>query len=187
FLSQDLLAVYENADTYASTWRQVGNIFACSALIHFYLDGFIWKMRDAKVRADLGMQPAPVPAPTPAGGRAGEARHWAFVTVLVASSLALGASERWHWTEASQRAGMAANLSALIPNNGYAHFLRAVELRGQGNIEAARLHYEKAVALDTNYNFTLPVVGDLALAAGDTMAALRAYEKARQLDPRDAL
>src|SRR5690606_18201949 len=90
-------------------------------------------------------------------------------------------------TEASQRAGMAANLSALIPNNGYAHFLRAVELRGQGNIEAARLHYEKAVALDTNYNFTLPVVGDLALAAGDTMAALRAYEKARQLDPRDAL
>ena len=185
FLSQDLLAVYENADTYGSTWRQIGNVFACSALIHFYLDGFIWKMRDAKVRADLGLQAAP--APTPAGARAGDVKHWVFVTVLVASSLALWASERCHWTESSQRAGMAANLSALIPNNGYAHFLRAAELRGQGEVEAARFHYEKAIALDTNYNFTLPVVAELALASGDTLSAIHAYERARRLDPGDAL
>lgn len=185
FLSQDLIALYEGSRTYAGAWSRLGNIFACSALIHFYLDGFIWKVRDARVRADLGMAAAPIAtAPAPQGAAT---RHWAFVAVLVVASLALGASERIYGAEAARREGMAANLAAIIPNNSYAHYLRATELAAAERPEEALAHYERAMALDAHFDFAISEVAELRLKLGDTAAALAAFEKARVLDPEDAM
>lgn len=196
FLSQDMLSVYENGTAYGSALSQIGNIFVCSALIHFYVDGFIWKMRDAKVREDLGMRAAVAAgegSPTPRreasgrwGGRSPDGKHWAFVVLVLGISLALGVSERLRWTQ-GQQAGLASSLVDLVPRSGYAHFLRASELRQQGRLDSARLHYRRAIDLDTNFAFTQVLLADLELQLGDTAAALRAYEKARLVDPADPM
>lgn len=194
FLSQDMLGVYENDGVYGSVLRQIGNIFICSALIHFYLDGFIWKMRDAKVREDLGMQSVPLPSAAPAaamatggtpGGRDGTGlRHWAFVVLVLGVSFALGISERLQWTQ-GQKSGVASSLVDLIPNSGYAHFLRATELKQQGLLDSAREHYRRAARLDTNLVFVRPLIAELEIRLGDTAAAIASYEKARREDPED--
>jgi tetratricopeptide (TPR) repeat protein len=196
FLSQDMLSVYENGGAYGSVLRQIGNVFVCSALIHFYLDGFIWKMRDAKVREDMGMQAVPGgtapealstgPAPRRRSGWNADARHWAFVVLVLGVSAALGLSERLRWTR-GQEAGVASSLVDLVPNSGYAHFLRASDLRRQGLLDSARAHYRRAVDLDSNFAFTRSLIADLDLQLGDTAAALASYEKARAQEPGDPL
>lgn len=181
FLSQDTLNLYQNRGVYGNLFSQIGMVFAASALIHFYMDGFIWKVRDPSVRADLGMA-ATAPAPPPA--RRGEVRHWAFIVMLFSASVALATSEYAHGKN-KNLPGVPANLIALIPGSGYAHFLRAAELVGEGNLEAARTHYETAIALDTNFAFLHPLVANLDLGLGDTAAAIASYEKAWRLDARD--
>lgn len=183
FLSQDTLNIYQNRGVYGSLLSQVGMVFAASALIHFYMDGFIWKVRDATVRADLGMD-APAAARAPARG--GEVRHWAFIVVLFSGSIALATSEYAHGKD-KHIPGMPANLIALIPGSGYAHFLRAAELVGEGVLDSARSHYRAAIALDTNFGFLHPLVADLDLRLGDTAAAIASYEKALRLDSRDTV
>jgi tetratricopeptide (TPR) repeat protein len=191
-LGQDLLGVYENRGVHESALRQLGNIFACSALIHFYLDGFIWKVRDAKVLEDLGMKTdAAMLRPGTSStslldkiGGVAAVKHWSFVILFFAGSIALAASERLHWT-ASEKAGISSSLVDLIPQNGYAHFMRGTDLAREGKAEAARTHYLKAIALDTNYGFLHELVGELSLGLKDTATAITAYEKARALEPWD--
>lgn len=185
-IGHDLLAVYENRAAYGSFWSQLGTIFACSALIHFYLDGFIWKVRDAKVLQDLGMKTRDAaPPPPPRTWNLATVKHWAFVGVFLTGSLALAASERFHWTEA-QKTGISASLVEAIPRNGYAHFLHGTDLAATGDLEAARAAYHRAIALDTNYAFLEILVADLSLRLADTSGAIAAFEKARAQDPLDA-
>ncbi len=185
-VGHDLLNVYENRAAYGSFWSQLGTIFACSALIHFYLDGFIWKVRDAKVMEDLGMKTQASPSPPrPAWGNVATLKHWAFVGVMLTGSLALAASERFHWTEA-HKTGLSASLVEAIPRNGYAHFLHGTDLATEGELEAARSAYHRAIALDTNFRFLEALVAELSLRLADTNAAIAAFEKARALAPLDA-
>ncbi len=183
-VGHDLLEVYENRAAYSSFWSQVGTIFACSALIHFYLDGFIWKVRDAKVLQDLGMKAGTAAPPPPRRWSLATVKHWAFVGVFLTGSLALAASERFHWTE-EQKKGMSASLVEAIPRNGYAHFLHGTDLASAGDLEAARAAYHRAIALDTNYAFLEILVADLSLRLADTNGAIAAFEKARAQDPLD--
>jgi tetratricopeptide (TPR) repeat protein len=181
FLSQDVLNIYENKSAYESVIRQIGNVFACSALIHFYLDGFIWKLRDVKVRRDMGVGVDAGEAPRAASG----VRHWVLVAVFFTAAFGLAASERFHWSDA-ERHNQYSNLVELVPNSGYAQFMRASELRAQGDAKAARGHYLRAIEMDTNYAFTRAFVADLEYRMGDTAAAIASYEKARAQDPGDA-
>lgn len=183
FLSADTLNIYQNKGVYGSVFSQIGMVFAASALIHFYMDGFIWKVRDAKVREDLGMNtPGSAVVNT---GPPGDGRHWVFVAVVFVGSIALGASEYVHGKEKGLP-GMPANLVALIPGNAYAHFMRGGELAQQGALDSARAHYQKAIALDTNFKFLHVTVADLDLRLGDTAAAMASLEGALADDPTDA-
>jgi tetratricopeptide (TPR) repeat protein len=146
------------------------------------MDGFIWRVRDAKVREDLGMG---APAPDAASPGTGEARHWAFIVLLFAGSIALAASEYAHG-KGRNLPGMPANLVALVPNSGYAHFLRGSELAQSGELDAARSHYRAAIALDTNFGFIHGLVAELDLRLADTTAAIASYEQALRLEPGDA-
>lgn len=184
-VGHDLLNVYENRAAYGSFWSRLGTIFACSALIHFYLDGFIWKVRDAKVMEDLGMRAqAEAPGARAWGGGVATLKHWTFVGVVLTGSLALAASERFHWTEA-QKVDLSASLVEAIPRNGYAHFLHGTDLAAAGAREAAREAYHRAIALDTNFRFLEVLVAELSLQLADTNGAIEAFEKARALDPLD--
>lgn len=180
FLTQDVLNVYQNQEAYGDLLHQIGNVFAASALIHFYLDGFIWKVRDGKVQRDLGLQTSESfrKAPWP--------RHGVFVAALFSISLALGASEYLDLT-AGQRSRQSANLADLVPKSPYGHFLLASQLKAENRFDSAAVHYLWAIRLDTNYNFCYSFAADMKYRAGDTLAAIGLFEKAIRLDPDDTL
>jgi tetratricopeptide (TPR) repeat protein len=182
FFGQDLVSAYQNGEIHGDLWRRVGNVFAASALIHFYLDGFIWKVRDAKVRQDLGMAVSGAEPTRTFGG----VRHWAFVTVVFATSFGLAASEHLHGTR-TQQEQMHASLVELVPGSAYAHFMHASELKTRGRLDAARAHYLKAIALDREYEFGQALVADLEVRLGDTASAIASYERAYALSPSDPL
>ncbi|MDB5105091.1 MAG: yrrB 4 [Fibrobacteres bacterium] len=196
-LAQDLLNVYGNGTPYGSLLLQIGNVFAASALIHFYLDGFIWKVRDGKVRRDLGVVAVPA-ARTPGKGDGAEGDgyrerrplgHWIYVTLFFAACAGLGAAE--HRARAADGEGAdgarADNLADLVPGSGYANFMRATRLRAEGKGDSAIAYYERAMGVDTEYAFAQVYIGELRFQAGDMRAAEAAYEEAYRRDPRDSV
>jgi tetratricopeptide (TPR) repeat protein len=179
-LSTDVLNVYQNRPAYESLLYQIGNVFAASGLIHFYLDGFIWKVRDAKVRQDLGMQ---------AGGGFRErpkALHGILVGLFLVAAAALGASEYFHLNEGGKE-HQSDNLAALVPASGYANFMKASRLKAAGEADSAIRYFERAIHLDSTFAFGHAFIGDLKIQVGDTSGALPHFRLAVALDPGDAL
>ncbi|MEO6097857.1 MAG: tetratricopeptide repeat protein [Fibrobacteria bacterium] len=189
-LTQDVLNTYENMETYRNLLYQAGNVFTASALIHFYLDGFIWKIRDGKVRADLGLQPD---APTGLGpglqaadsyGARRDARHWVLVAFFSVAIGCLGASEYFHWN-GTREGSMSANLADLVPASGYANFMKASSLRSAGKADSAVIYYERSIRNDTNYKFAHLLIARLKADSDDADGAILHFEKAKAALPGD--
>lgn len=184
-LTQDVLNAYQGGEGYAGLFSQFGNVFAASALIHFYLDGFIWGVRDAKVRADLGAANPSDGAGTAGFGRHNELRHWVLIGLLFAACGLLGASERLAWTRAQERAQVD-NLADVVPGSAYANFVKATFLKAEGKPDSARHFFERAIAFDTTYRFSRSVIGDLEYGEGRLKEAAGHYRLAMEHDPDEA-
>jgi len=167
-LNQDIFHVYDNQPVFASALSQIGNVFAASALCHFYMDGFIWKVRDAKVRRDLGI------GQSSAFTGHSEIRHWVGIGALVALCAYLGISEYRHRAQPGYAAGN--NLAELVPASGYANYMQAEKLRENGEAAAAIVYLQKAIALDTAYGFARGELGGMKFAAGDFAGAIADLE-----------
>lgn len=74
---------------------------------------------------------------------------------------------------------------AIPDQRALAHFYgnRGAELMAAGEMEAARVHMETAIALDPDYATNWSNFGVLHLRSGDITAAERAYIRALELDP----
>jgi tetratricopeptide (TPR) repeat protein len=184
-LSQDVADGFGKGNAYQGLVLQLGNVFAASALIHFYLDGFIWKVRDGKVQSDLGL----------AAGQGYRARlpllHGFLVAAFFAACAALGVSE-YRARTAHDRAGAeglaaADNLAELVPRSGYANFMKAARLQQEGRGDSALDYYGRAMRLDTNFAFANVMVGELRFTAGDWRGAADAYGEALRRDPQDTV
>jgi tetratricopeptide (TPR) repeat protein len=182
-LSQDVLNVYQNQKTYQTLLFQIGNVFAASALIHFYLDGFIWKVRDAKVQRDLGVE---IAEPNGKLGKRPRARHAVLMSAFVIACLGLGASEYLHWTS-SQQSRQSDSLVELVPKSGYANFMKATRLKSEEKNDSAIYYYERAIQSDTNYNFSHIFLADLKAKTGDLAGSIAHYKIAESQEPEDAL
>jgi tetratricopeptide (TPR) repeat protein len=188
-LSQDTINAYQNGKTYATALAQFGNIFAASAMIHFYLDGFIWKVRDGKVQRDLGL-PAHPESSAQAGSAAREgfadrpkAMHASLVALFCLAAAALGISEYRQWN--APASDQADNLARLVPASGYANFVKATFLQQEGKGDSAIAYYQRAIAADSNYGAARVFIADLKAAAGDLEGAIADFETAEAQDPQD--
>jgi len=70
------------------------------------------------------------------------------------------------------------NLVAIDPNWRTGHYLRAVLLQHQGQLEQAQAHLSEALRIDPNDGNTLLRLGDVALSGGDAAAAKDYFERA---------
>ena len=176
--SQDLANMYQNQGTYGSALFQIGNVFAASAMIHFYLDGFIWKVRDAKVLQDLGVSAL--------GGfrQRSTLTHVALLTLFFGGAgLMIYSEYRWSVTPGGR--GRPENLAELIPRSGYANFMKASRLRAEGKADSAITYFEKAIRYDSAYSFSHAFIGELKQQAGDLRGAITHYEKGLEAAPGD--
>jgi Tfp pilus assembly protein PilF len=168
--------------------------FVTSSFLHFYYDGFIWKVSERKTQDNLIDAPAPsfdrfVPSFIHAG-------KWAMLLAIVAMLIG---SERMYASAGSVRQhAMLVALTKLTPNVPEARSL-AAQLAGadadaeyakglaalqQGDAGAAMARLRAAVELDPQHFLAHIQLGDALLALNEPNAAVDAYRRAVELQPQ---
>jgi Tfp pilus assembly protein PilF len=194
--------------------RALTGLLTASALLHFYYDGFIWKVREPSIRESLGVasQQARPPAFTGPGGWT-HALKWAAFVIPVAwlcVAQARGtvvALERDRMiVEAVPRSAEARNNlgGALLmqnavneaidqlqealridPGHAEAHSNLGVALARQGLVAQAIEHYEEAIRLDPRQTQAYSNLGNALLSQGRIPEAIAQFQRGLAIDAAD--
>jgi tetratricopeptide (TPR) repeat protein len=158
--------------------RAVAGLVLSSALLHFYLDGFLWKVRERETRAGLGIEGGPA-----AAARApGALRHAALWLLFLAPLGALAARELRGVAPPLERARAVALAS---PRDDVARLRAGDALLEMGRLREARAEYERARELRPRAADAHRKLGDLHARASAWSEAERAYRAALALAPGD--
>jgi hypothetical protein len=159
------------------------SLVAATAMLHYYLDGFIWKIREQENRETLGVavgeRGAPIEPRREAPSWLRHAALWSFFVVPATLGLALE-TQRGSQAETEIRR----SLVDLFPRSPQAHAERAHDLAGMGRLSEAIRHFRLALSLEPDL-----LDARLALATIPGVPAAASMEHARQairIAPRDA-
>jgi Tfp pilus assembly protein PilF len=158
-------------------------IFIASALLHFYLDGFIWRVREGEFRTGLGIREKKANAiETSSSTRVGwySGWKWAFFVVPV---VLLGASE--YSGNGMPVLNQYRSVTRIVPDSAQAHFTLAMMETSSENYEAAAEHFERATAIQPDLARAHAMLGDIYSHAERYTLAREHYLKATALDPTD--
>jgi tetratricopeptide (TPR) repeat protein len=134
---------YLNAQLGIETVKRIlTGVVTASTLLHFYYDGFIWKVRERSTRQSLGIS----------GGTAdvslgGILPSWAWHGLKWVAVFVLPLGALWFWQthlsmpELQRRAWLAAD----VPNGAKQHFDYGVALQKEGRWEKAEEEYKTAL------------------------------------------
>ena len=154
----------------------VGLLLA-STLLHFYYDGFIWKVREKSTRKSLGL----------AGGREEKtpgwlvhALRWSFFVIPLAW---LGVSEVQGLVPSVDRARA---LAAALPDYAVAQYNYGVELAARGEVDDAIRHYKRAVELDPEFGDAYYNLANALAEQDKTEEAIEMYRLAARFEPESA-
>ena len=128
-----------------------------STLLHFYLDGFIWKVREQETRAGLGIAASPQDQKTrPLTDGYVHALKW---TPFLLAVIAMAASQWWNdfvFSDPTARDVQLIqryrHLAEVVPAHDHAHLTLGIQLKKQGHLEQARQSIEKAIRLSDGQN-----------------------------------
>ncbi len=159
--------------------RVLFGMLAASTLLHFYFDGFIWKVREKSTSENLGIEGGKV-EPTAVAGPPSWLAHglkWGLFVIPVA---AIG----WAGMRGtSQSLEQLRSLVRIFPAKADAHYNLGVALGERGEAAAARAAYERATALDPEHADAHFNLGGRYLDEGRTEAAIAALGLAVELRP----
>ncbi|HLW35607.1 MAG TPA: tetratricopeptide repeat protein [Chthoniobacterales bacterium] len=181
------LVVVYGSFGYAASFLEVGTvkralmgIVAASGLLHFYYDGFIWKVRERSTRESLGL--AGGTANISLGGLmpawATHAGKWAAAFVLPLASLGL-LQTRGIPSEVIREAWLMSDL----PNDAREHRNYADILYKAGRETEAAEQYRLAVQLNPKSSSSHNKLGAALLSQSKIEAALSEFDAAVQLEP----
>jgi hypothetical protein len=128
-----------------------------STLLHFYLDGFIWKVREQDTRAGLGISTAAAqPATRPLTEGSIHALKW---TPFLLAVIAMAASQWWNdyvFGDVPARDAQILkryhHLAHVVPDHDHAHLTLGIQLRKQGQLDQARSSLDTALKLSNGQN-----------------------------------
>ena len=192
--------------------RALTGLLTASALLHFYYDGFIWKVRDASVRESLGVRTQQAKPIAPAGPSAwAHSLKWAAFFLPVAwlgfaeSRGTMLALERDRLivqavprsAEARNNLGGALLVGGAVdeaiahlqealrldPAHAEAHSNLGVALARRGRSKEAMDHYREALRLDPNQTQAYSNLGNALLQQGQVGEAIAQFEKGLAIDP----
>lgn len=166
--------------------------FVTSSFLHFYYDGFIWKVSERKTQDNLIDAPAPsferfVPSFIHAG-------KWAMLLAIVAMLIG---SERMYASGGSRQQAMLVALTKLTPSVSEARQI-AAQLDGaradeqhqqglaalvKGDAASAVAPLRDAIRLDPRHFLAHVQLGDALLAVNKPVAAVDAYRRAVSIEP----
>jgi tetratricopeptide (TPR) repeat protein len=162
--------------------RVLTGVVAASGLLHFYYDGFIWKVRDRSTRENLGLAAGNAPTATreilPASLLHGA--KWVGVFVVPLAALWIGQA-RNKTSEVEQAALIASDL----PNAARAHWKYGFALHKAERLDEAAEQYRVALRLDPNEKEVHYHLGQLLLAQSHLDEARSELEEALRSKPRN--
>jgi Flp pilus assembly protein TadD len=162
--------------------RVLTGVVAASGLLHFYYDGFIWKVRDRSTRENLGLAGGSVSAP-PREFLPGWALHglkWVGVFVVPLSALWIGQALS-RTPEVEQRAWIAADL----PNSARAHWKYGFALHKAERLDEATEEYRIALRLNPNQKEPHFGLGQVLATQSQLSEARSELEEALRSQPRN--
>lgn len=169
-------------------------VVTASALLHFYYDGFIWKVRETQTRSMLGIDSsgvAALPAPRTWPSWVRHGLRWAMLILPVAALCAAQLGGRI--VPAIERT---AKVAEILPNDPQAQLNYGKALHEAGRFEEAIPKYEFALSRNPKLaeaEFYLglawwgrAVAGPAWRKAENIDKSIEHYERAMQLDPSQA-
>jgi Tfp pilus assembly protein PilF len=160
--------------------RVLTGVVAASALLHFYYDGFIWKVREKSTRQSLGL--AGGTADLKLGGLLpGWALHgtkWAVAFVIPLGAMWFGKVYR-----AAPAVDRNAYVAADLPASARAHYNYGAALQEIGRIDDAEKEYNTVLRFDPNYTKADVNLAVVYMARSKFDEAKKYYERALQIDP----
>ncbi len=165
--------------------RALTGLVAASGLLHFYYDGFIWKVRDRTTREHLGLTAGAAASATNVThilpGWLLHGLKWVAIFIVPLGALWLGQT-RSKTAEVERMAWIKSGL----PQSARAHVKYGTSLQQAGRVEDAAAEFRTALALEPDADgadYRLgQTLGDLAKPE----EAAQHLERALQLDSRDA-
>ncbi len=164
--------------------RFVFSLVAASTMLHFYFDGFIWKLREKETGGALGirMAGAATPAPSTSAVRGAlltpHAAKWAGLFVLPLGLLFSLESR----AEAPPMRERYENLTAIAPGSAEFHHNLGFAYREAGDLDAAEARYRRAIELDPEYPRAHANLGIALLSRGAWEEAESSLRRAVALD-----
>src|SRR5207248_3073150 len=173
---------YSNSTIVLETLTRVlTGLVAASGLLHFYYDGFIWKVREKSTRQSLGLAggAADVNLGGFLPGWALHATKWAVAFVIPLAAMSIGKVYR-----ASPEVDRSRYVAADLPSSARAHYNYGASLQQQGRLDEAQQEYNAVLRFDPNYTKAYINLGQLLVSKDKLDEAKKYYEKAIELDPR---
>ncbi len=161
--------------------RFVFAVVAASTMLHFYFDGFLWKIREADTGRALGIHRAPRAVPAAAVRSAILTPHAAKWAGLFALPLVLlfGLETR---AAAEPLGKRYENLTAIVPDSAEFQHNLGFAYREAGQLEAAEARYRRALSIDPGYPRAHANLGVALLSRGAWEEAETSLRRALELD-----
>ena len=158
-----------------SVGRALTGLLTASALLHFYYDGFIWKVREPAVRESLGVRD---------GGRAQAIQTPAWAHGLKWAALVVPVA----WLGVSETRGAVAPLerdrlvAEAVPQSAQARNNLGGSLLMQGRVDEAIPHLQEALRLEPAHPEAHSNLGVALARRGRVVEAIAHYREALRLD-----
>jgi tetratricopeptide (TPR) repeat protein len=159
--------------------RSLTGLLTASALLHFYYDGFIWKVRERSVGESLGVsaqRARPIEPSGPSGWAHG--LKWAAFFLPV---VWLGFAETRGVMLALERDRM---IVQAVPRSAEARNNLGGALLVRGEVDEAMEHLQEAVRIDPHHAEAHSNLGVALARRGRSTDAIDHYREALRLDPR---
>lgn len=175
---------YFNSHLGIETVRRIlTGVVSASALLHFYYDGFIWKMRESSTRQSLGI----------AGGTAdishgGLLPGWALHGAKWAAAFVVPLVALWLWQTRSSLPPLERQAWIVrdLPAGARQHYEYGTGLQKDGQFEPAAREFETALRSDENHAGARYGLALVRQSQNKFDAAAEQYERAVLLDPKNA-
>ncbi|PZR75214.1 MAG: hypothetical protein DLM73_05865 [Chthoniobacterales bacterium] len=157
-------------------------VVTASALLHFYYDGFIWKVRESQTRSMLGIDGAGAAAAVAPRFWPAWVRHGLRWAVLVIPFGALCAAQLvGRVVPAVERT---AKVAEILPQDAQAQLNYGKALHGAGRVNEALSRYEIAISRNPSLAEAEFYLGLAWKDLGDIDQAIQHYERSLLLDPK---
>jgi Tfp pilus assembly protein PilF len=175
---------YFNSQLQIETIKRVlTGVVSASTLLHFYYDGFIWKVRESSTRQALGLS----------GGTAEVSPHGIFhgwvshgAKWVAAFVVPLGALWIWQVHSSVPALQRTAWIVQDLPVGARQHFEYAKSLHQDGQLDAAARELDATLRFDPKHAGARYALALLRQDQSKFNAAAEQYEGALALDPRNA-